>query len=96
MIDVYERLAKKLDERPGGFPATQERVEIEILKKIFSPEEAEMALDIKPIPETAEGIAQRLGKSAEEMRSILDGMVRKGQIGRLKVAGKQVYVFIPF
>lgn len=33
--DVYRKLAKKLDELPNGFPATDNGVEIEILKKIF-------------------------------------------------------------
>jgi Na+-translocating ferredoxin:NAD+ oxidoreductase subunit B len=93
--DVYRRLAKKLDERPHGFPTTENGVEIEILKRIFSPDEAEMALKMKPVPETAEAIAQRLEKPVPEMQSILDDMARKGQIGCLKLAGQQVYMFIP-
>jgi len=94
--DVYRKLAKKLDERPNGFPATDNGVEIEILKKIFNPDEAEMALKIRPAPETVEAIAQRLEKPIPEMRSILDEMARKGQIGCLKLSGQQVYMFIPF
>ena len=94
--DVYRKLAKKLDERPHGFPATDSGIEIEILKKIFNPDEAEMALKIRPVPETVEAIAQRLEMPVPEMRSILDEMARKGQIGCLKLAGQQVYMFIPF
>ncbi len=94
--DVYRKLAKKLDELPNGFPATDSGVEIEILKKIFNPDDAEMALKIRPVPETVEAIAQRLEKPVPEMRSILDGMARKGQIGCFKLLGKQVYIFSPF
>jgi len=94
--DVYRKLAKKLDELPNGFPATDSGVEIEILKKIFTPDEAEMALKIRPLPETAEAIAQRLEKPLREMRSILDKMVGKGQIGCFKFFGQQVYMFFPF
>jgi len=94
--DVYRKLAEKLDEMPNGFPATQNGVEIDLLKKIFSPDEAEMALKIRPVPETAETIAERLGKPVSEMRSILDDMARKGQIGCLKFMGQQVYMFFPF
>lgn len=94
--DVYRKLAKKLDEMPNGFPATDSGVEVEILKKIFTPEDAELALKIKPVPETAEAIAQRLQKPVSEMRSILDEMARKGQIGCLKLFGQQVYMFFPF
>ena len=78
MSDVYRRLAKKLDDLPNGFPATERGVEIEILKKIYAPEEAEMALKMRPVPETVEAIAKRLEKPASEMQSILDDMTRKG------------------
>jgi len=96
MTDVYERLAKKLDDLPNGFPATESGVELKILKKIFSPEDAEMALKLRPIPETAEVIAERLGKPVDEMEAILDSMVKKGQIGSAKMKGQQVYIFFPF
>ncbi len=95
-MDVYKRLAKKLDEMPQGFPPTDSGVELKILKKIFSPEEAEMALRIKPLPETAEVIAERLGQPVEEMRSVLDTMAKKGQIGSFKMFGQQCYMFFPF
>ena len=96
MTDVYKELARKLDALPQGYPATESGIELRILEKIFSPEEAEMALKIKPIPETVEAIAQRLGKPVPEMQAILDDMVGKGQIGSFKFFGKQVYMFFPF
>jgi len=96
MTDVYERLAKKLDELPHGYPSTESGVEIKILKKIFTPEEAEMALKIRAVPEPAEAIAQRLGKPLEEMQAILDNMVRKGQIGSIAAEGLQTYALFPF
>ena len=96
MTEVYELLAKKLDELPHGFPSTESGVEIKILKKIFSPEEAEMALKIRPLPEPAAAIAQRLGKPLDEMQAILDSMVRQGQIGSLAANGMQTYALFPF
>ena len=96
MADVYMDLAKKLDELPQGFPATESGLELKILRKIFSPEEAAMALQIKPIPETVEAIAERLGKPLPEMQAILDDMVEKGQIGSFKLFGQQMYMFFPF
>jgi Na+-translocating ferredoxin:NAD+ oxidoreductase subunit B len=96
MDDVYKRLANRLDQFPNGFSETENGVELKILRKIFSPEEAEMALKIRPLPETAEQIAGRLGKPAKEMESILDNMVRKGQIGTTKMGGQQVYMLFPF
>lgn len=94
--DIYKLLAKKLDELPEGFPATETGVELKILREIFTPDEAEMALKMNRLPETAEDIAKRLGKPTDEMRTILDGMARKGQIASLKMAGRQVYRMAPF
>ena len=96
MGDVYKRLATKLDQLPNGFPATESGVELKILQKIFAPEEAEMALKLKPIPETAEVIAERLGMPLAEIESILDSMSKKGQIWPEKKGGQQVYALMPF
>jgi Na+-translocating ferredoxin:NAD+ oxidoreductase subunit B len=96
MDDVYRLLAKRLDQLPNGFPATQTGVELRILQKIFAPEEAEMALKMKPIPETTEAISERLGVDASAMQTILDTMVGKGQIASTKMYGNQVYMMVPF
>ncbi|MBI4831340.1 MAG: 4Fe-4S binding protein [Candidatus Lindowbacteria bacterium] len=96
MTDVYKRLATKLDELPNGFPATESCVELNILRKIFTPEEAERALQMRPIPETAEAIAERLGTPVTEMQKILDDMAEKGQIGTFKMVGQQMYMLFPF
>ena len=96
MNDSYKKLAEKLDKLPNGFPATDSGIELRILQKIFTPEEAEMAVKIRPIPETADAIAHRLGRMLDEMQSILDNMVLKGQIGTAKMKEGQVYMLVPF
>jgi len=96
MADVYKRLAKKLDALPNGFPATENGVELRILRKIFAPEDAEFALKLKPMPETAEQIARRLRRPAESTRATLDQMAANGQIGSFKMNGKQHYAVMPF
>jgi Na+-translocating ferredoxin:NAD+ oxidoreductase subunit B len=94
--DVYKKLAEKLDGLGPGFPATESGVELRLLRIIFSPSEADMALHVSPLPETVEEIAVRLGEPVEKMRSRLDDMARKGQIGCFKMGGRQVYRAIPF
>lgn len=96
MDDVYKRLALKLDELPNGYPETPSGVEIRILRKIFSPEDAEMALKMSPFPETVEALSQRLGIPLEQMQETLDSMVHKGQIGSAKMKDQQVYMLVPF
>lgn len=95
-MDVYQRLAQKLDQLPEGFPATESGVELKILRAIFEPAEAEMALYMSPQPETAAAMAQRLGRPLMEVQAALDNMARKGQIVSFKMAGQQMYRAAPF
>lgn len=48
---IYEKLAKHLDNLPGGFPPTKSGVELRILRRLFTPEEAKLALRLIPLPE---------------------------------------------
>ena len=47
--DAYRNLQEHLDKMPVGFPATESGVEINLLKTIFTPEQAKIAthLDYK-------------------------------------------------
>ena len=47
MDDVYQALREHLDSLPGGYPATESGVEIRILKKWFSLEEARLARAVR-------------------------------------------------
>jgi len=96
MTDVYERLSKKLDSLPNGYPATENGVELKILQKIFTPEEAELTMKMRPMPETVEAVAERLDKPVDEMQTILDNMVTRGLIGSFKMLGQQMYMLFPF
>lgn len=96
MEDVYKRLAEKLDQIPNGFPATESGVELRLLQRIFSPQDAALALQLEHAPETVDVVARRLGKSIAETRGILDEMVEKGQIGSVKRSGEQIYMLYPF
>ena len=79
-MDVYQRLARHLDGLPGGFPPTDSGVELRILRRLFSPEEAELAVHLTPIPEPARVIARRAGRSVSETTATLDKMSRQGLI----------------
>jgi Fe-S-cluster-containing hydrogenase component 2 len=97
--DVYRRLQKHLDELPVGYPATESGVELRILKRLFTPEEAEVALGLSAVPETVEKIQPRLpGRSEEELERMLDHMVERGAIfgGRMLARdGKKRYSRAP-
>jgi ferredoxin len=78
--DAYRRLARRLDEIPNGFPATESGVEIRLLQKIFEPDEAALASVMKLSNEPASDIAARAGADPKVARRTLKRMVRKGQI----------------
>ncbi|TAM47400.1 MAG: 4Fe-4S dicluster domain-containing protein [Acidobacteria bacterium] len=96
MNGVFARLAAKLDELPHGFPPTESGVELCILEKIFSPEDAEMALHLLPIPEPVEAIVLRVRQPLESLRAALDGMAERGQILVLRRGGGKLYMLAPF
>jgi electron transport complex protein RnfB len=80
--DIYERLARHLDDLPAGFPPTKSGVELRILKKLFTEDEAEMALLLSLLPESPESVAVRARMSVAETARRLEDMSRKGLVYR--------------
>ena len=78
--EIYQKLAEHLDRLPAGYPSTSSGVEIRILRRLFSPEEAELALHLTLIAEDPRVIAYRAGIQANEASKRLDEMDRKGLI----------------
>jgi len=81
---IYYDLREQLDEYSVGFPATKSGVEIKILERLFSEEEAELYLNLSMMLETPESVAQRLGRDPSEVLSLLERMVDKCLIFRMK------------
>ncbi|MDM8551622.1 4Fe-4S binding protein [Desulfobacterales bacterium HSG2] len=80
---IYQKLARHLDDLPGGFPSTETGVELRILKRLFTPEEAELALCLTLIAEDARVVARRAGISRTEAEHRLEEMAKKGLIFRI-------------
>ena len=79
-IDIYDKLAKHLDDLPAGFPRTESSVEMKILRRIFNPEDAEFALHLTLIPEAPRVIARRAKIPVKEAARRLEDMEKKGLI----------------
>ncbi len=86
--DLYQRLARHLDNLPGGFPATESGVEQRILRRLFTPEDAELALSLALLAEEPRVIARRAGIPAEEAARRLEAMDRKGLLYTVHTPGK--------
>jgi len=96
MTDIYERLRERLDMFPQGFPKTKSGVELKILKELFSPEEAEIMLALRPTPELVSVISERMGRDESEMADILFQMSKRGLILRGTVEGYTFYLMAPW
>lgn len=91
--DLYRRLQQHLDRMPVPFPATKSGVEIRLLKKLFSPEEAEVALALSVAPEAPLTIRRRLGPEwkFQRLSVTLELMADRGLIERTKIRGAKRY-----
>lgn len=89
--DVYERLREHLHNLPVGFPSTKSGVEIRILKRLFTEEEAEMACLLSPFPAIATEIAEKVGKDVETLEPLLEQMCKKGLIYNSRKGGITTY-----
>jgi electron transport complex protein RnfB len=94
--EVYKKLAQRLDTIPNGFPATESGVELKLLAKIFSPQEAKLASVMRLTLEPAGEIAARAGMDPDKAEEMLQEMARKGQIRARRAEGQLVFGLMPF
>lgn len=94
--DIYRKLARRLDAIPNGFPATESGVELRLLAKIFTPEEASLAAVMRLTTEPAADIAARAGVDPGAAYQMLKGMARKGLIRAKKGEGQLHFGLMPF
>lgn len=93
---AYRALARRLDAIPNGFPATESGVELELLAKLFTPEEAALAATLRLSQEPAEAIAARAGIGADEAYRTLKKMARRGLVRTKRGEGELIFGLMPF
>jgi electron transport complex protein RnfB len=92
-LEIYKKLREHLDKMPVGFPETESGIEIRILKHLFTPEQAEVALHLGFYPDNLKRLLRKLKKySMEELEKRLDEMYFDGLINRgvRNESGKEV------
>ena len=88
--NIYRNLQKHLDKQPVGYPATKSGSDIRVLKGLFKPEEAEIAMKLNYKPRSLEQIHRDAGESGialEKLKNFLDEMSKNGLIGYLEKDG---------
>ncbi len=97
MHSAYKTLAQKLDQIPNGYPPTKSGVELKILAKLFTVEQAELANFLSLTPLSIKEIAEQAKSSESEVKPQLLNMVKKGLIEIKREAGKGfVFSLMPF
>ena len=86
--EVYQRLAHFLNKLPGGFPPTEDGLELRILERLFTPEQAELAMHLTLIAEEAPVIARRAGMATAQASGMLEEMAHKGLIYDMAPRGR--------
>ncbi len=93
---IYHKLAKVLDTLPNGFPSTPDGLEIKLLKKIFTPDEAELFCDLKLSLETAPQIAERTGRPVDGLKAKLTAMCKRGEVFGIDLGGTKLFAMLPW
>ena len=94
--DPYHRLASALDKLPNGFPRTKSGVEIELLRRIFKPEEAELASHLTKDMKPSSEIAKKANLEEEEVERRLSSLAKRDLLWSSVKAGKPRYRLAPW
>jgi len=96
MSDVYERLRVRLDELAVGLPATENKIEIKLLKRLFSETEAEFFVQLHPLLEAPDDVAERLKREPAEVAGLMEQMAKKGLLFRKRTGDQVRYAAVPY
>ncbi|MGD8290786.1 MAG: 4Fe-4S binding protein [Desulfobacterales bacterium] len=96
MENVYEKLRARLDDLATGYPETESKVEIRLLERLFDEKEAELFLQLSPILESPEDVAQRLNRDPDELIDRMEAMAQKGLLFRKRKGESVRYSAVPY
>lgn len=93
---IYSRLREQMDQYSTGFPATESGIELKILERLFTEDEARLYLDLSMLLETPESVSQRTGRDTDATARMLEEMARKGTLFRFRRGDQPRYAAVPF
>ena len=91
--EVYRALAEYLDRMPIGAPMSEEL--LDILRILFTPEEAELAVRLPAFNTSLEDIAKMTGMQEDRLGEMLDTMASKGTVFKSVKEGTARYRLLP-
>lgn len=96
--DVYRSLQRHLDKQPVGYPATRSGAELRLLERLFTPDEARLALKLSYKARSADALFREMGNSDlpfDRINTLLEGMAKKLVIGQMEKSGDRCFHLIP-
>lgn len=94
--DSYRLLAQRLDSLPNGYPPSPDGLELKLLERLFTPQEAELASQLRLTKENFRQIAERTDGDPKQTRDMLKSMARRGLINAGRIDGGLGYGLLPF
>ncbi len=94
--DIYQELRKKINQRGVGFDKTTSGIEIKILKRLFTEEEARMYMHLSWDLESTGKISKRAGQDVEKVSAVLKSMAKKGLVFPKQKEKTSYYAAAPY
>ncbi|MFW9970394.1 MAG: 4Fe-4S binding protein [Candidatus Odinarchaeota archaeon] len=97
--NIYFELLDYFNKMPVGLPTSNSGVEIEILKLLFTEEEAQLAMKLNFTSQQLKKVHRKLRNtciSLEELENKLEKMYEKGTIIRVLNNGEKLFLLAPF
>ena len=96
MENIYERLRARLDDLATGYPATESKIEIRLLERLFTEEEAELYLQLSPLLQKPADVAEQLNRDSDEISAMMEFMAQKGLLFRKRKGAQTLYAAVPY
>ena len=96
MAGVYEKLRARLDDMATGYPETESKIEIKLLRKMFTEAEADLFLQLMPFLQKPEDVARRLNRNIDEIADMMEQMAKKGLLFRKRKGDLVRYAAVPY
>ena len=96
MENIYEKLRERLDDLANGYPATESKVEIRLLERLFTEQEAELYMQLSPFLEKPKDVANRLNRDSDELAPMMERMAQKGLLFRKRKGDLVRYSAVPY
>lgn len=96
MGTIYQKLRKQLDQYSVGFPEAKSGVDVKILQKLYTEQEAELFLDLSMQLESPTSLAGRTNRDVTVTTELLETMAKKGLVFRKRKQETNYYAAIPF